>query len=69
VRGRVVSKLKIDQEEIPVRLMMINETTEHLFDFTIDDFGLAVSFGMIGRGRSELNLQHFKEGSPEFAHK
>jgi hypothetical protein len=68
VRGRVVSKLKIDQEEIPVPLMMINETTEHLFDFTIDDFGLAVSFGMIGRGLSELNLQHFKEGSPEFAH-
>ena len=40
--------------------MMIDETTKHLFDLTIDDFCLAVCFGMIGRGRSELNMQHFK---------
>jgi hypothetical protein len=68
-RGRVVSKLQIDQEDIPVRSMMIDETTEHLFDFTIDEFGLAFSFGMIGRGWSEINMQHFKERRPEFDHK
>jgi hypothetical protein len=50
-------------------LMMIDETTENLFYFKSDDFGLAVSFGMIGRVRSELNMQHVKKRSPEFAHK
>ena len=49
--------------------MMIDETTKHLFDLTIDDFCLAVCFGMIGRGRSELNMEHIKERGPEFAHK